>query len=68
MQASGLGNEMKWRYQTTLLAWASKIQKGTSSLNALQENDSNDEEWQGHTTTESENGDNEIPSTVHSNR
>ena len=49
-----------------LLAWASKTQKGISSPNTLDEVDSNDEERQGHTTTESANGDDEIPSTVRS--
>ena len=66
MQARGLGNETKRRQQTTLLAWASKRQKGTSSPNTLDEVDSNDEEQKGHTTTESANGDDEITSTVRS--
>ena len=49
-----------------LLAWASKRQKGTSSPNALDEDDSNDEERLGHTTTESANVDNDILFTVRS--
>ena len=48
-----------------LLAWVSKSQKGNSSLNTLDEVDNN-EGRQGHTTTESVNGDDEITSTVRS--
>ena len=40
--------------------------EGTSTSNTVDEDDSNDEERQGHTTTESANGDDKILSMVHS--
>ena len=57
VQARGFENEMKRRQQTTLLAWLLTRQNHTCSPNTLDEGDSNNEQWQGQTTTESANGD-----------